>query len=401
MEENIHESIAKVSKTLMLREPFYGLFLMQLNKRVTNDIPTAAVTRNNINYELLVGIDFWNKLGDNQRIGLLKHELLHIAFQHLIMYDDYSDKELLNIAADIEINQYIDPQYYPTPDLLLPSTFPELNLPLKAGTREYYKLLQQAHQNGSCPKLSNMLSELKKEGGGTYGNIKHNWKDFEGSELGGTLDEATRRLMEKQVEYQLKDIVDNQLKNRGYIPGELKSFIDKLYEEVVPVIDWKGYFRRFIGNSDKIYTKKTRRKLNRRYPENPALKIKTKKHVLVAIDTSGSVSNKELQEFFGEIKHIHRTGVKVTIVECDALIHKIYEFKGDVPEHVHGRGGTNFQPVIDYLNDNPKKYTSLVYLTDLECSVPSKPCKPTLWVVSSNGTMSSEFPGIIVQMQGT
>jgi predicted metal-dependent peptidase len=393
--ENIHESIAKTSKILMLREPFYGLFLMQLNKRITNDIPTAAVSRNGINYELVINNKFWEELGENQRIGLVKHELLHIAFQHLLMYDDYPDKELLNIAADVEINQYIDPQYYPTPDLLLPSTFPELKLPLKAGTREYYKLLQQAHQDGTCPFLSEMLNELKQEKGGKYCNIKHDWKQFGEGE---GLSDAEKRLFEKQVEYQIKDIIDNQTKDRGIVPGELKSYIDKLYEIKEAVIDWKSYFRRFVGNSDKIYTKKTRKKINKRFEGNPALKIKTKKHILVAIDTSGSVSDSEVAEFFAEIKHMHKSGVKLTIIECDSIIHKIYEYKGNTPEFVHGRGGTEFQPVIDYLNKNNKKYTSLVYLTDGECSTPTKPCKPTLWVLSSKSQMNDKLPGLKIKI---
>ena len=50
------------------------------------------------------------------------------------------------------------------------------------------------------------------------------------------------------------------------------------------------------------------------------------------------------------------------------------------------------------MNHNNKKYTSLVYLTDGECSAPTKPCKPTLWVLSSKSKMNDELPGLKVKM---
>lgn len=413
---DINESIAKICKLLMMREPFYGLFLLQLNKKVVKGFPTAGVGKNGINYELIIGEEFWETLNDDQRIGLLKHELLHIAFMHLLMGEDFADKEMANIAMDIEINQYIDPQYYPTPDLMLPSTFPELNLPLKAGTREYYKLLEQAMQQNKSPKLKEILDAFKAmkgmgqpgqgqgdgqgQGKGTkWDKFKHDWEEA----FGKGVTEAERKLMQKQIEYQIKDIVENQIKDRGYIPGELKSMIDALYEIIPPAIDWKQYLRRFFGNSNKTYTKKSRRKYNKRYPENPALKIRTKKHVLVAIDTSGSVSDGEVKEFFSEIYHIYKTGVKISIAECDAVLHRVYEYDGTPPEYVHGRGGTDFQPVIDYLNANPKMYTSLVYLSDMECNPPTKPCKPVLWVGSSRANIENhnikEWYGPAIQIQ--
>ena len=54
--------------------------------------------------------------------------------------------------------------------------------------------------------------------------------------------------------------------------------------------------------ASKIYTKKTRRKPNKRFYGNPALKIKQKKNTLVAIDTSGSVNKDSILEFFNEIQ---------------------------------------------------------------------------------------------------
>ena len=348
------DDLSKIGKLLMFKEPFYGVFLSTLNKVIRKDVPTAGVCKNNINYQLAVNEEFWNSLkGDNQKIGLLKHELLHICFNHLEDREKFDDHELHNIAADIEINQYLDPMFYPTDDILLPSTFPELNLPLKAGTRMYYDLLKQAQKNCTSPKLDALMKALKGGDG-----LHPTWKEFE------SLTDAEKKLVANQIKHQIKEIVEAQKdRGRGFIPSELESFINSLFEVVPPSYDWKSYFRRFFGTSNKIYTKKTRRKLNKRFSENPALKIKTKKHVLCGIDTSGSVSDADLVEFFNEIYHMWKTGIKITIAECDATIHRTWEYDGTMPEAVRGRGGTDMNPIIEYFNEQ-RHYSSLIILTD-------------------------------------
>lgn len=100
MKQQNVDSLAKASKELMLKEPFYGLFLMSLNKLWTNHIPTMGVSLKNINYNLLINEEFWESLNGFQKIGLVKHEVLHIGFFHLTDYDDYQNKEILNIAMD-------------------------------------------------------------------------------------------------------------------------------------------------------------------------------------------------------------------------------------------------------------------------------------------------------------
>ena len=148
------------------------------------------------------------------------------------------------------------------------------------------------------------------------------WKQFDG------LSEAEKKLIAKQIDHQLKEIANQVNKNHGSIPGELKDYVLGLFEEVEAVLDWKAYLRRFNGMSQKVLTKKTRRKPSRRYPSNPALKVKPKKRTLVAIDTSGSVNNDELLKFFNEINHMFKTGTEITVVECDAQIQREYEYKG-------------------------------------------------------------------------
>ena len=100
--------VSKASKTLIFTEPFYGLFLVGLNKVYREDIPTAGVSKHGIGAQLAINPKFFDDLSDKHRIGLLKHELLHISFGHLLTRERYDDKKLFNIAADIEINQYMD-----------------------------------------------------------------------------------------------------------------------------------------------------------------------------------------------------------------------------------------------------------------------------------------------------
>ena len=94
------DSLSKASKDLMLKEPYYGIFLIMLNKVWNNRVPTAGVSKNGINYQLTINEDFWSGLSELQMLGLLKHELLHIAFGHLTTYFKFSDKRLANVAMD-------------------------------------------------------------------------------------------------------------------------------------------------------------------------------------------------------------------------------------------------------------------------------------------------------------
>jgi predicted metal-dependent peptidase len=412
MIDNIHADIAKHSKTLMFKEPFYGLFLISLNKEINDAVQTACVAKDGINTKLVISPKFWETISDNVKIAVLKHELLHIAFKHLQMYDDYPEKELLNIAADLEINQYIEDSYKDETWEGLEITdapWNTLNLPIKAGTRKYYELLLQECKNNPNGDVCKFVDAMKdaNEGGcsktitlgnGTEVEVKAShefWKQYEG------MDEAEKKLMEKQIEHQLKETAEQVQRQRGHIPGELKELIDSLYLSEEAVIDWRAYLRRFNGMASKVYTKKTRRKPNKRFYGNPALKIKQKKNTLVAIDTSGSVSKDDLKEFLSEIHHIWKTGTQVTVVECDAHIGRVYEYTGTIEEakEVTGRGGTSYEPVMQYLWEHKDKYQNLIYLTDGECSIErTQPCKPVLWVHCSGRRINEELPGAKVQI---
>lgn len=394
--QKLVDSLARTSKNLMLKEPFYGIFLIMLNKIWDKKrVPTAGVGLNGINYNLIINDDFWASLTELQQMGLLKHELLHIGFFHLTDFQHQTNHKISNIAQDIEINQYIDATWLP-PGPQLPSSYPELNLEPKKGCQYYYDKLMASQKNDPdmCKNLQRALEGMERGEcmtTDTDGNPMqlpvHDWGEF------SDLDEATQKLIQKQTEFILKALADQATKLCGSIPGEFKDILDKINFVDPPKFDWRGYLRRFSGGSIKVYTKKTRRKYNKRYPDNPGLKIKQRKHILVAVDTSGSVSADELREFMHEIYYMHKTGSEITIVQADTAISHIGKYSPADEIKIHGRGGTSFQPVIDYYNANKEKYTALIYFTDGEASTPTPANGKILWVISAQSAMNEDLIG--------
>ncbi len=405
---NKQESLSKTSKNLMLKEPFYGFFLIMLNKVWNNTIGTAAVSKNGINYQLTISEDFWEPLSDNHRMGLLKHELLHIAFNHLISFDLFKDKKLANIAMDMEINQYIDKDWLPKGGIDI-NDYEDLNLDKRAGSRYYYDKLQELQkkkkQNGTCgcENMDKLLDALEKgdcqvtirmpkgEGDKDVNMPNHPWKEFE------NLPEAEKQLIETQMQRVLEEVKNQSIKKQGNIPGEMKGII-KIKEIIPPKFNWKNYLRRFTGISTKIFTKKIRRKENTKFPDMPGMKVKMRQKLMLAIDTSGSVCDDEVREFMNEMHHIYKTGVDITLVQCDTYIRDISEYKGTYDLKLHGRGGTDFTPVIEYFNENTS-YTSLVYFTDGEASTSINPRAKVLWVHSEQSNINEDLPGLKIKLE--
>ena len=414
---NRKDSLSKTSKDLMLKEPYYGFFLLMLHKAWSDKVPTACVSKHGINFQLTIGEKFWTDLSEEHRLGLLKHELLHIAFKHLTTFTMFSDHQMANIAMDMEINQYIDKDWLPKGGIDI-NDYEDLNLDKRAGSRYYYDKLKQAQEDkkdkGSCgdKNMDKLLDGMEKgectviigqgndkgdssEGGGSGDKEvqipDHEWEEFE------NMPEAEKKLIEKQVNRIMTQAQDQTLKKRGFVPGEISGLIT-LDEVIPPKFNWKAYIRRFTGISTKIFTRKIRRKENKRYSDNPGLKIKMRQNMLVGIDTSGSVCDDELKEFINEIHHLYKAGVDITIAQCDSRMQSVKKYDGKFELAVAGRGGTRFEPVLELFNEK-KEFTSLIYFTDGEASVNLKPRKPVLWVLSERSSYNDELPGRQIKLE--
>lgn len=357
-------TIAQAVKKLLQKEPFYGLFLISLDKGFDDSkTETACVFRDGINTRICINQVYWNTLTDLQRIAILQHEVGHILLGHLWMQHDFEDHDHFNIAADCNVNSYIDDM---PSDSCTPKVF---NVPPMMGTKWYYEHIPKTFK---------------------FSVHNHNWESFNCSD-------AERILVQNQVDTIAKDVAEEVRKNCGNIPGCFKEYIDSLFAKRKPVFNWKSYFRRVVGNSIKSYIKSTRYRPSFRFKNQPGNVLKFKPKILVAIDTSGSVSKKELVEFFSELEHLHKSGVSIDVVEFDTRIQNKFVYKGkDAKIEIHGRGGTDAKEVFNYYIEN-RCYSTLVIFTDGYLGLNLPIAHNVVWVISSNGNHQN-YPGIAIHI---
>jgi predicted metal-dependent peptidase len=386
------EILSKAVKTMVVKDPFYGLILISLNKIWDNKIPTLCVGLNNVHFQLRINEAFFTSLTPEERVAVLKHEILHIGFMHLTEYSHLIDREVANYAMDLEINQLIDD--LPECGITLKS-FPELNLNPKAGTKYYYDELMKLRNNSKDKEKGKGKGKGEKDLQEMFdeaGDPNHDWKEVE------DLSDVTKEVIKGQLKEILNNAAETVRKNQGTVPGEFKELLEQLNELKPSKFNWRDYIRRFTGASTKVFTKKSKRKESKRFVNMPGIKVKMRQKILFAIDTSASVNNTELMEMQNELEHLMNLGNDITVIQCDTQIRSVKEYRKKQPLEVFGRGGTDFEPVILYYNENINKYNCLIYYTDGECSRPSNPKGPMLWVISSQSSFNNNLPGKIIQL---
>lgn len=406
--KEILDSLSKATKNLMLIDsPFYAFYVIGINRVVTTGIDTMGVGIENNDYVLYINPYFWKSLTNDQQMGLLKHEILHMVFEHPLTLRRFTNSRKANIAADLEINSYIDSNWLPNVELeqlnkedfdSIDEYYIELykngapkgcyaqdrNLALKKGTTYYY----------------NQLKEDDNEGDNQYGDSHKHYNSTKGKN-----DEYVKTINDNRIKEISKSLPKNSSAYSN-LPSSLRSKIDNLLNPQKPVVDWKKVLRNIVGVSSKSEMYITRRKKNIRFPDMNVVTFKPKSEILCGIDTSGSMSQKDLQEVFSEMSNIHSKGVEIKVLEADAEIEAEFMFNDRAlkrnKHEVSGRGGTSFTPVVEYFNKS--KYNLLVYLTDGYAPPPSVPVvrgKKVLWVITTNGCSIDrlkEFPGAKVKM---
>lgn len=390
--------IKKALVQLMLNQPFFSTGLLNLDIQEDPSCPTAYVTPRGI---LGYNPNFVDKLTDRQVQFLLCHELLHVLFLHLIRKQD-REQQRWNLACDIVIDTMLQVESF---EIILP---PDRGTGINAvgkTAEEVYSILEfderekkktdgkegEEREGGEEGEGEGVGKGEEGEGKGKEGEGEEEGQGSENSEGGGYkgFDEHRTSPCDAQRKEELEQKwqsvliqAANAARQQGKLPGTLAEIIDEM---LYPPVPWRVLLSQFVQRSRK--TDYSWIHPNRRYITQgiylPGYYEQFLK-LVVAIDSSGSISSNELSIFIGALKNIlESVKCEVTLIVCDAEIQKVRE-NIDIAEiqkiELKGRGGTDFRPVFKYLEKNALEVDCLLYLTDGEGDYPERaPQFPTLW----------------------
>lgn len=374
------EDIEKVVINLLSNNGvFYASLLSQMTRIATDKIPTLGVTIRNGRIELYWNPEFLEQLKTvKEKRAVLEHECMHIVMDHISRSKD-RDPQLFNIAADLAINQLISDL---PKDCVTLDKFPnDFKLPPKSMAEVYYDILYKNADKMEITDNGDGTSHVKVKDGNGKVKSEFDIGNPDTHEKWGQSDGAdTTHEVVKQAVERAKEQTERQ---RGETPAGLEDYIEDLLR--APVIPWWMILRKWVAMRIKAGHKPSWKRPNRRYGEEQKGKLPDRKiAITIAIDTSGSVSDEDFQEFVDEIRGIqaiHKTDIYM--IECDAEIQKEYKLKPHtkVDTKFKGRGGTSTLPVFKLVEEKHLPTDLLIYFTDMCVDFPpKKPPYPVLWV---------------------
>ena len=378
---------------------FDGYLLTHFDCRIVESImgdgpQTAALIYQNGRFFIRVVEEFFLKLTDDERVSIMKHEIAHFIMKHMTRRNG-RDPYLFNIGADMAINQNIP--HMPKDCVDLPYGWkPHLSM------EEYYdKLLKKVQQGAGTggPPGEGGQSQDDDEGqqqGGGGGSDKNKLQlpkqfdsvmDAPDSEAGDA-ESMTDEVIKEVIKEQLDAGIDSS-KLRGLYAGALEEYIDELTKP--PLIDWRHALTRFAATLADQYTRRTLKRPDRRneMEDSYGKKREYLPSLVIIIDSSGSVSTDMLSTFLSQIALLGRMLSQVHVIIADAAVQEHFTFTRGMEERLReagsGRGGTDFDPAVKYINENLRDCDGAIYLTDGWCPAPETKCKiPMLWIVTEN-----------------
>lgn len=344
---------------------FAGLFMV--GKTTITEMPITAMTNGK---DASYGRAFVDMLSDKELAFLVLHENMHKCYRHLTtwraLYEQ--NRSIANQACDYVINiQLLDMD--PTEHMIA--------MPRDKLTRKHIGLIDVKYRGMDTKQVFDILmKEEKEQGGGGDGGDEQS--DSESDSPG--LDEHDwegAKEMPAAEQKELTQEIESALRQGGIYAGKVGGDMLRSVKSMLePKVDWREVLRRFVRTSLKDRDSPSWRKAHKNYLWQdiilPSIVGKRMKHLVIAMDTSGSIQGEMLSLFMGELNKVVTTTNpdRVDVLYWDTEVAGHETHKGAAKSIVSktkpkGGGGTNPDCVPAFmLNKKLEKADALVVLTD-------------------------------------
>lgn len=382
----LEERKLQKAKISLMRDPKFALLsgvMMVGSTRVDDNIPTACTNGRDERY----GRKFIQSLKEPELNFVVAHEAGHKMYRHLTTWKRLHevDARLANNAMDYVINLMLKDLDPSSRTIAMPVY---RDGPMKG---KQMGLCDERFRGMNTKQVFDILKQEKDEGGGDgdggEGMDLHDWAEANGL----TPDEV------KELERDIDQAIRQGLMAHEKVAGKGTGLSNRELEQLLePKVDWREVLREFVKATCSAKDTSSWRRVNRRFLSTgmymPSMVGEKVGHLVVGVDTSGSVGGKELAEFLSEVKGIAEEvkPEKVDLLYWDGEVagHEEYS-ENDVANIVtstqpKGGGGTSPSCVSTYLNEQKIKPECVIMLTDGYVGNDwgnEWPC-PVLWVIT-------------------
>ncbi len=384
----------KHTARLLQKEPFFAALSRRIDKRASDAVPTAGVkVADNGHFEMIYNPEFFEKLSDEHRTGVLKHEFYHLVFEHVTgRLPEEGMSKMWNFATDLAINSNLMNEL--PEGALIPGRghFEDMAPGLTA--EAYFGLLKKKQEEQEEEQGEGQEGEGGEgEDGGGQGEGQPG--DGEGSGQGepqpfddhsgwGQADNTAQEIAKQRLKETIKKAAEEASKagNWGSVPADCrKEILDRLTAKV----DWKKVLRYFIKTSQRANKSSTVKRVNRRYAYiHPGKKVNRRAKIAISIDQSGSVDDGMLALFFAELNKLASLA-EFTVIPFDTRVEEklVYTWKkGETRKRERVMyGGTCFDAPTEYVNE--RDFDGHILLTDLMAPKPKKSRCQRMWMTTA------------------
>jgi predicted metal-dependent peptidase len=386
-------AVSRARAELVMAQPFFGTLALRLKVAPNEDMDTIGVDGVTITYNPA----FVLSLPPAELTGVVAHEVMHCALAHHVRRGA-RDPEQWNAACDYAINPIIQKAGLHLPDSALidpaydgmsaEAIYSKLPQKPKSPKGQQGGAGQGQGQGQGQPQPQPSASNGQGQGQDTGGT--GSVQDHPNAK--GKADQATEETNWQVATSQAAAVA----KAAGKLPGNIAELVA---EQNAPKHDWKEQLRDFI--SARAPEDFSWRRPNRRFVGTgvylPSLDGHRIGAIGLVIDTSASVSAKELEAFRAELQGIFEDArpEAIRVIQCDTRIaeDRVFDPVNEELEFTaKGRGGTDMVPAFDAMMEGGEvEVEALICMSDMEMDFPKDPGVPVLWV-STSGPDSRYVP---------